>query len=385
VLHKLDIGAPWLADHNNQVQIEKLPLLEAGLHGHLHEAFSNYEAQDLQFGESWLSNLASYALDEHDSAVVFTAQLSSDNFVACPLKLNSRTGHAHSLSTFYTSTYSPVVCSDTPEFLFAALFQHLASVERISALTLSPMDSGSPVFSLLHSALARAGWSGIHSYFCFGNWIHELDGASYRDYLAARPARVSNTVARKTRQFLDANRGQLRIIQGGEMLENAIAQFVAVYNSSWKQVEPYPDFIPHLLRLSSSRGWLRLGIASYDDKPVASQVWLVSEGTAYIFKLAYHEDFKQLSPGTVLTAFMMEYVIDKDGVSRIDYLTGDDDYKRNWMSIRRERHGIAAYNPRTLGGGSMLLGRTLKNLAKRFLGRSSIASAIQATSHRLPD
>jgi len=352
------------------VQIEKLLLLEDGLNGPLREAFSNYEAKDLQFGESWLCNLASHALDEHDTAVVFTARLSSDNFVACPLKLNSRTGRAHSLSTFYTSSYSPVVCSDTPELLFTALFQHLAKVERISTLTLSPMDSDSPLFVLVHTALARAGWKGIHSYFCFGNWIHELGDASYQAYLAARPSRVSNTITRKTRQFLDADRGQLSIVQDGECLEDAIQQFVAVYNSSWKQEEPYPDFIPHLLRLSASRGWLRLGIASYDNKPVASQVWLVSEGTAYIFKLAYHEDFRQLSPGTVLTAYIMEHVIEKDGVSRIDYLTGDDDYKKNWMSVRRERHGIAAYNPRTLRGNGMLLGRTLKTLVKKLRGRS---------------
>ncbi len=368
MIHRPNIGASRLADHNNQVQIEKFPLLEHGLDGPLHGAFSNYETQDPQFGECWLSNLASHALDESDRAIVFVARLSSDNFVACPLKLNSRTGHAHSLSTFYTSTYSPVVCSDTSENLFVALFQHLASVERISTLTLSPMDNDSPLFDLIQTALARAGWKGIHSYFCFGNWIHELDGASYQAYLAARPSRLSNTIARKTRQFLDANRGQLKIVQGGEILENAIEQFVTVYNSSWKKVEPYPNFIPHLLRLSASRGWLRLGIASYDNKPVASQIWLVSEGTAYIFKLAYHENFKQLSPGTVLTAYMMEYVIDEDRVWRIDYLTGDDDYKRHWMSARRERHGIAAYNPRTLRGGGMLLGRALKTLAQKARG-----------------
>ncbi len=347
-----------------------LSLLEDDLDGPLRDAFSAYEAKDLQFGEIWLRNLASRALDEKDTAVVLIARLSQADFVACPLILNSHTGCARSLSTFYTSIYSPVVCSATPEELFIALFQHLARVKKLSAITLSPMDNSSPLFSLVHTALARAGWKGIHSYFCFGNWIHELGGASYLAYLATRPSRVSNTITRRTRHFLNANRGQLRIVLGGEFLEDAITQFIAVYNSSWKREEPYPEFIPHLLRLSAGRGWLRLGIASYDNKPVASQVWLVSEGTAYIFKLAYHEDFKQLSPGTVLTAFMMEHVIEKDGVSRIDYLTGDDDYKKNWMSVRRERHGIAAYNPRTLHGNSLLIGHTLKNHYKAIFRRS---------------
>jgi hypothetical protein len=367
---KPNTGALWLADQNNQLQVEKVLLLKDDLDDPLRKAFSAYEAKDLQFGEIWLRNLASHALDEQDIAVVFTARLSPNNFVACPLKLNSRTGSAHALSTFYTSTYSPVVCSNEPEKLFTALFQHLARIEKLAAIALSPMDIDSPHFGLVHTALARAGWQGIHNFFCSGNWIHDLGGASYQAYLAGRPSQVGNTVSRRTRQFLDANRGQLRIVQGGEFLEEAIAQFIAVYNSSWKREEPYPEFIPQLLRLSAKRGWLRLGIAEYDSKPVASQVWLVSEGTAYIFKLAYHEDFKQLSPGTVLTAFMMEHVIEKDRVVRIDYLSGDDDYKKNWMSVRRERHGIAAYNPRTLHGSGLLISHTLKNHYKAIFRRS---------------
>ncbi len=366
MLYRHNNGAPWLADHRNHVTIEKLPLLQNGLDGDLRKAFCEYEAKNLQFGVAWLANLASHALDEHEKAVIFTARLSASSFVACPLKLNTLTRQAHSLSSFYTSTYSPVVCSDTPEYLFVALFEHLIKVERISMLNLSPMDSDSPLFGTICIALRRAGWNGIHSYFCFGNWIHELGDASYQSYLASRPSRVTNTISRKTRQFLDANRGQLHIIEEGEQLAEGIRQFVSVYNSSWKQAEPYPDFVPKLLRLSAARGWLRLGIASYDSQPVASQIWLVSEGTAYIFKLAYHENFKQLSPGTVLTAHMMEHVIDKDRVSRIDYLTGDDDYKKNWMSVRKERHGIAAYNPRSLSGSGMLLGHILKNLAKKI-------------------
>ncbi len=33
----------------------------------------------------------------------------------------------------------------------------------------------------------------------------------------------------------------------------------------------------------------------------------------------------------------MEYVIDTDGVNEIDFLTGNDAYKQDWMSERRER------------------------------------------------
>lgn len=353
-----------MADSENSVQIEKLSLLDDGLDGRVREAFSAYERMDLQFGMSWLSNMAAHALEDHDRSVIYIARLSPDNFIAFPMKLDARNGHICSLGTFYTSNFSPVVCSETPEILFIALFLHLARVEKISTLTLSPMNPDSPLFELIHQSLARAGWKGIHRFFCFGNWTHEMASTSYQSYLESRPSRLKSTITRRTRQFLNADRGQLRIVQNANVLDGAIEQFIAVYNSSWKVKEPYPDFIPQLLRLSAQRGWLRLGIATYDNKPVASQIWLVWEGTAYIFKLAYDKNFRTLSPGTVLTAFMMEHVINKDAVSRIDYLSGDDDYKKDWMSVRKERHGIAAYNPWTLRGRTMLIGHTLKSIVK---------------------
>ena len=43
-------------------------------------------------------------------------------------------------------------------------------------------------------------------------------------------------------------------------------------------------------------------------------------------------------------------VADVDRVSEVDYLTGDDPYKKDWMSDRRERWGIVAFNVRTVRG-----------------------------------
>lgn len=365
----LTSGGVQLANQNNQIQIEKLNLSQDSLDAPLRQAFSDYEAKNPQYGESWLSNLASHALDEDDNAVIYVARLGSDNFVACPIKVNSQHRRASSLSTFYTCAYSPLVSSDKPEELFVALFRHLADAEGISTLTLSPMDVSSPTFSIIQRALKAAGWKGSHDFFCFGNWIHDTQGQSYQSYLSSRPSNLRNTIARKTKKFFAGDRGHLELVHGGAVLDNAIERYVTVYNNSWKHEEPYPDFIPELLRLSASRGWLRLGIASYDNHPVASQIWLVCSGTAYIFKLAYHEDYKRLSPGTVLTAYMMQRVMEEDDVSRIDYLSGDDAYKADWMSERKEQHGLAAYNPRSAQGLAMLTSHTLKRTLKKLVNK----------------
>ena len=52
----------------------------------------------------------------------------------------------------------------------------------------------------------------------------------------------------------------------------------------------------------------------------------------------------------VLTAALMKHVMDEDRVSEVDYLSGDDAYKRDWMAQRRERVGLVAFDPHSPRG-----------------------------------
>jgi CelD/BcsL family acetyltransferase involved in cellulose biosynthesis len=90
-------------------------------------------------------------------------------------------------------------------------------------------------------------------------------------------------------------------------------------------------------------GRLRLGVARIAGKPVAAQFWTVEAGTAFIHKLAHDEDASKHSPGTLLSAALFEHVIDRDRVDEIDFGTGDDPYKRDWMEAVRNRHAVELY------------------------------------------
>jgi CelD/BcsL family acetyltransferase involved in cellulose biosynthesis len=123
-----------------------------------------------------------------------------------------------------------------------------------------------------------------------------------------------------------------------------------VYAKSWKKPEPYPEFVRRWARICADNGWLRLGVAWVDDVPIAAQFWFTMDRRAYIFKLAYDEDYSKWSAGTVLTAHMVRHSLEQDAVVEIDYLTGDDPYKKTWMTHRRERVGLIACNRRTARG-----------------------------------
>ncbi|HEY8708580.1 MAG TPA: GNAT family N-acetyltransferase, partial [Burkholderiaceae bacterium] len=114
--------------------------------------------------------------------------------------------------------------------------------------------------------------------------------------------------------------------------------------------EPYPNFARGWAQQCAEQGWLRLGVARIDDVPIAAQLWFVYGRRAYIFKLAYDESQSRWSAGTVLTAHMMRHVLEVDRVVEVDFLSGDDPYKKSWMMQRRERVGLIACNLRLLPG-----------------------------------
>lgn len=252
-------------------------------------------------------------------------------------------GRIEGLSNFYTPRFGLINGESVDEAALQQHFNALRNLSGISELRFAPMDPLSTDFKVLSVCLKKAGWW-VSDYFCFGNWYHLVTERSWANYLAGRPGRVRTTLARAERRLTKVG-FEIEIVRdAGDSLENAVDAFVAVYGASWKEPEPYPAFIPELCRMAAGKGCLRLGILRINQQAIAAQLWLVAHGTAYIVKLAYDPQWARFSPGSVLTAAMFRSAIDVDQVSSIDYMIGDDSYKADWMTLRRERRGIVAYN-----------------------------------------
>lgn len=196
----------------------------------------------------------------------------------------------------------------------------------------------------------------------FGNWRIDLLGAGWTAYLAGRPGQLRSGIVRQTRRLMGTQGGVFTLVQDEAGLDRAIADYEAVYAASWKEPEPSPRFNAALMRACAKDGSLRLGLLHLDDRPIAAQLWLFYKGTAMVLKLAYDEAFRKLAPGNVLTARMIEHLIDVDGAGALDFGRGDDDYKQMWTNERRQRVGILVANPWSPRG-------TLE-LGKRWIRRS---------------
>ena len=125
------------------------------------------------------------------------------------------------------------------------------------------------------------------------------------------------------------------------------AAYEAVYARSWKPAEGSPAFLRRFAEAEGAAGTLRLGIAEIDGKPVAAQLWTIEAGVAYIHKLAHDDAARAHSPGTLLSHALFAHAIDRDKVATVDFGTGDDAYKRDWMEIARPMVRLDMHWPRS--------------------------------------
>lgn len=209
----------------------------------------------------------------------------------------------------------------------------------IARVELAPVLDPAP----LCDAFRRAGWL-VSARPRTGNWRIATDGMDFDAYWAARPAQLRNTAKRR------AKAAGLDIEIYDRFDAKAWADYESVYRQSWKPEEGSFPFLRALALQEGAAGTLRLGVARKDGRPVAVQLWLVENGEAVIHKLAYAEGARAMSPGTLLGMAMFRRALDMDRVRVIDYGTGDDGYKKDWMAERRQLWQVEALNPRTLRG-----------------------------------
>lgn len=241
------------------------------------------------------------------------------------------------LANWYSFTTGPITNdpAKAPRLL-AALAASLVPDGALDLWPVAPREA-----ALLLAALRSTGWAALAAP-CDHNHRLRLGGRSFADYWATRPGSLRSTVRRKGRS------GTVAIRLADRFDPADWAAYEQVYRASWKPAEGAPDLLRAFARDEGAAGALRLGLATIAGEPVAAQFWTVENGTAFIHKLAHVESAAPHSPGTLLSAALFERVIDGDGVDLIDFGTGDDPYKRDWMEDLRPLYRVTAVHPRAL-------------------------------------
>ena len=322
--------------------------------------FAQGEKDSIFFSRPWFENLTTVALD-NDQSMALACVLDGSKVMAILPLMKCVGKNWYSLKHRYTSLYSLVLTDhDRLEFqqqVLACLSQGLSQLP-INALLLEPVADNDSNLNKFQLSMETVGFS-CDRIFRHYNWIYRVRAQSYKDYIAARPSKLLNTISRKKRKLEREHGYEIRLFTGDEVPKK-MSDYYAVYNSSWKANEQYVDFLDGIVASFSRQGWSRLAVLYVKGQPVAAQLWFVLHGRANIFRLSYDETWKQYSPGSILTSYLMEYVIDVDKVEEIDFLTGNDTYKQDWMSARRERFVLSCVKSVKPKGRFKLFAESLK-------------------------
>ena len=271
---------------------------------------------------------------------------------ASAMVLARRNGRIESLTNWYSFIWRPSGSHDP-----AALEQIARSLRGCAPrVVLSPLPDEDDSATTCEAAFRAAGWI-VEREPCDHNHVLPINGRSFAQYWEERPGRMRTTLKRKAKKV------QVEILTRFD--GDGWAAYEEIYRHSWKPEEGDPVLLRDFAMAEGVAGHLRLGIARHDGLPVAAQFWTVERGTAYIHKLAHLEEHKPLSAGTTLSAALFEHVIDRDGVELVDFGTGNDPYKRDWMEIDRPRYRLDCLDPRAPAAWPALAKRLARRVAHR--------------------
>ena len=291
-----------------------------------HETVKDLQDLDWPEGDPFARREWFELLEQAGHAAIYPTIRSDAATLTLPLATDGQTWR--SLTNWYAFTWA--AAGDI------ALLPPLAEALRSRAHAIEFGKLPEQTALAMTSAFRMAGWYANLSP-CDINHVLRVEGRDYDAFLSQRPGLLRTTLTRKS--------GKLQTRISTQFSSDDWALYEAVYAASWKPQEGDPALLRRLAENESAAGRYRLGIAEHDGTPVAAQFWTVDCGTAYIHKLAHREAAKSLSPGTVLSAAMFRQSIDVDRVSMIDFGTGDDAYKRDWMEEARIRWSVTCLDP----------------------------------------
>jgi len=197
-----------------------------------------------------------------------------------------------------------------------------------------PLKENSPFLAALEASSSRERRD-FRARHVFDNAILNVDRGlvQFRQNLSPKfRARLRQSEAKLRR------RGNLEYSEASspDALGEAWDAVLEVERRSWKWTKgititsaAYRDFYRTLATRLAEAGWLRLGILHFQGRPVAYSLMAKTGSSAVFLKTGYDESLADCSPGSISMLIAFERLA-AEGVSRINMLSGDWEYKSKW-------------------------------------------------------
>lgn len=318
---------------------------------------------------AWLGAFEHYLLGARERPLYLVAEDAGRACAVLPLLVEHRplagAVRLRALANFYTgvfeAAYDPAIHADASRRAgcAAALAAFVRRrLPRLALVELAPVREAQSLAAAFVEALRGEGYAS-RRFEAHGNWYEPVAGLDFPAYLARRPGKLRSTLERKRRKLERERASELLACREPAAVRAHFPDYEQVYARSWKTAERSPAFIRTVMEALAAEDRVTLGVLKIDGEPAASQIWVKIDSAWAVFKLAFDPRFTDYSAGTLLMAQLIEGFFAAGPVQALDFLSGDDPYKRDWATQRRPHWGYEAI------AGASLLGRALR--AKRYL------------------
>jgi CelD/BcsL family acetyltransferase involved in cellulose biosynthesis len=210
-------------------------------------------------------------------------------------------------------------------------------------------------------------------------------GDGLEGYLSSLPRRtrqdLRNSLSRLQREAPGAN---VRVVRdlGVKIddLETAADFHVVHFTKAGRSPLGDPRLVEFFGRVAKDPDvGLQLAFLEHDGALLAVDFGFVRGPRYYGYLMAYDPASARLSPGKCLLLLRIDRWVKEDGVRILDFLAGDESYKRAYTGGRAYRVWSMRLMPPSLRHRALHLGlrsdRRFREFAKKLLGRNRVASA----------
>jgi CelD/BcsL family acetyltransferase involved in cellulose biosynthesis len=163
-------------------------------------------------------------------------------------------------------------------------------------------------------------------------------GTDMESYLSTLPKKTRHEVRRKVRRAEAV--GPIRLETCADPLAD-LDVFIDLHQKRWGVDGLFPDtrggeqsrtFARRLFELNDSAGPLRLTFLWVGDRRVASGIHIEMPDGYLFFNAGFDPDARDLSPGVLLVYAYLRQAMET-GLTRFDFLRGDEPYKYEWGAV----------------------------------------------------
>jgi CelD/BcsL family acetyltransferase involved in cellulose biosynthesis len=257
------------------------------------------------------------------------------------------------------------------------------TLDRVDALDIKACDAASPTRAALEAA-------GRVLVFDRSVSPYLTLSAPWDAYLDGRSSNFRKHLKKYRRLLTESGAGPPERLGAADDAAAWMAEVFAVNDASWKaargtdlfRAREIRDFFAALVPEMAARGWIDLHVIRARGRAVVYELCFDFGGRLFSYNGAYRADLGEGSPGTALTAAVIESACARGRVE-YDMLRGPESYKLRWSETARTEVQLLLPAPRAAARAKTQLGPALKARLKRWRGLTEGADRLFGLASRL--